>query len=136
MRRGIAGGLAGRFIASPLVPLFLIASMFAGIIAYVTIPREEDPSFHVPLVDIIVSADGLKASDAVELITKPLEQGLRGLPGIEHVYSTTTDNQVLVSVRFIAGTREDDAVLRVNDHPLPQLQRVVGKNQCQRAVVG
>ena len=34
---------------------------------------------------------------------------------MEHVYSQTQDDQAVVTARFVVGTNEDDAVLRVND---------------------
>ena len=115
MSLGFSGTLTKRFIRSPLTPLFLIAALMAGILALVTIPREEDPQIHVPMVDVMVNTDGMKASDAVELVTKPLEVVLRSIPGIEHIYSTTVDNHVMVTARFVVGTNEDHAVLLVND---------------------
>ena len=39
------------------------------------------------MVDIIVRADGLKAEDAVKLVTEPLETIVKGIDGVEHVYS-------------------------------------------------
>jgi multidrug efflux pump subunit AcrB len=124
MKLGISGALTQLFIRSPLTPLFLIAAIMAGSIALITIPREEDPQIHVPMVDVVVNADGLKASDSVELITKPLETILRAIPGVEHIYSTTVDNQVTVTARFVVGTNEDDAVLKVNDKIRANLDRI------------
>ncbi|HQU05450.1 MAG TPA: efflux RND transporter permease subunit, partial [Acidocella sp.] len=124
MTLGISGALAKRFIRSPLTPLFLIAALLAGMIALISIPREEDPQIHVPMVDVVINADGLKASDAVELVTKPLEIVLQAIPGVEHIYSTTVDNQVVVTARFVVGTNEDNAVLLVNDKIKDNLNRI------------
>ncbi len=124
MNLGISGALTKRFIRSPLSPLLLIAALMAGMIALVTIPREEDPQIHVPMVDVIVNTNGLKAGDAVELVTKPLETILRAIPGVEHIYSTSVDNHVTVTARFVVGTNEDNAVLRVNDKIRANLDRI------------
>ncbi|PWW02055.1 multidrug efflux pump subunit AcrB [Hoeflea marina] len=114
-RLGIAGQLTRVFIVSPLTPLFLLAAITFGIVALVTLPREEEPQISVPMVDISVRADGLKAEDAVKLVTEPLETIVKGIDGVEHVYSQTGDNQVLVTARFLVGTNSDAAVLRVHD---------------------
>ena len=53
---GIAGGLTRAFIASPLTPLFLLASLALGLIALVSLPREEEPQISVPMGDIHVEA--------------------------------------------------------------------------------
>jgi multidrug efflux pump subunit AcrB len=82
---GLAGRLTKAFIASPLTPLFLIASLAVGLIALISLPREEEPQISVPLVDIHVQADGLRAEDAVKLVTEPLETIVKGINDVEHV---------------------------------------------------
>ena len=112
---GIAGGLTRAFISSPLTPLIVLAAFVFGFIALLTLPREEEPQISVPMVDIHVSAAGLKADDAVKLVTEPLETIVKSIDGVEHVYSQTGDDKVLVTARFIVGTSSDAAVLRVHD---------------------
>ena len=121
---GLAGTLTRVFISSPLTPLLLIAALALGLIALVTLPREEEPQISVPMVDIMVRADGLKAEDAVKLITEPLETIVKGINGVEHVYSRTSDDQVVVTVRFLVGTSTDAAILRVHDKVLANLDRI------------
>ncbi len=115
MKLGLSGYLTRAAISSPLTPLFLLAAFAFGLAALMVIPREEEPQISVPMVDILVSADGLKAPDATELVTKPLEQIVKGINGVEHVYSQTQDDRVMVTARFLTGTKEDDAVLRVHE---------------------
>jgi multidrug efflux pump subunit AcrB len=109
MNLGIAGVLTRAFIASPLTPLFLIASFALGLVALVTLPREEEPQISVPMVDIHVEANGLKAEDAVKLVTEPLEAIVKSIDGVEHVYSKTLDDGALVTARFLVGTSADAA---------------------------
>jgi multidrug efflux pump subunit AcrB len=59
-----------------------------GLVALITLPREEEPQISVPMVDIHVRADGLKAEDAVKLVTEPLETIIKSIDGVEHVYSS------------------------------------------------
>jgi multidrug efflux pump subunit AcrB len=115
MKLGLSGNLANGFIRSPLTPLFLLAALGLGLIALLTIPREEEPQISVPMIDIMVRADGLAAADAVELITEPLEAIISGIAEVEHTYSNTMDDQVLVTARFKVGVAEDLAVLRVHE---------------------
>ena len=112
---GIAGGLTRYFITSPLTPLFLLAALALGIVALITLPREEEPQISVPMIDIMVQAAGLKAEDAAKLVTEPLETIVKGVNDVEHVYSQTADEQVMVTVRFKVGTSPDAAVLRVHE---------------------
>lgn len=115
MSLGISGHLTRQFIRSALTPLLLIAAVLVGLLALMALPREEEPQISVPMVDIIVSANGYKAGDAIELITRPLEDIIKGIDGVEHVYSTTYDDKVVVTARFYVGTDQDVAVLRVHE---------------------
>ena len=115
MKLGLSGRLTAATIRSPLTPLFLLAALAVGLIALLVIPREEEPQISVPMVDIRVIADGLKAPDAVELVTKPLEAIVKGIDGVEHVYSQTQDDRVMVTARFLVGTKAEDAILRVHE---------------------
>ena len=124
MKLGIAGGLTRSFIQSPLTPLFLLASLAVGLVALLTLPREEEPQISVPMVDIMVRADGLKAEDAVKLVTEPLETIVKSIDGVEHVYSQTRDDNVMVTARFLVGTSSDAAILRVHEKLRANLNRI------------
>lgn len=121
---GIAGAITRAFIGSPLTPLLLLAALVVGLIALITLPREEEPQISVPMVDILVQADGLKAADAAKLVTEPLETILRGIDGVEHVYSRSMDDRVLVTARFLVGTDSDAAILRVHEKVRANLDRI------------
>ena len=121
---GIAGRLTRAFIASSLTPLFILAALAVGLVALSSLPREEEPQISVPLVDIHVQASGLRAEDAVKLVTEPLEGIVKGISGVEHVYSSTSDDRVMVTVRFEVGTTADAAVLRVHDKIRANMDRI------------
>ena len=124
MKLGLSGRLTQSTIRSPLTPLFLLAALAVGLVALTTIAREEEPQISVPMVDIRVNADGLKAPDAVELVTKPLEAIIKGIDGVEHVYSQTVDDRVMVTARFLVGTKADDAILRVHEKIRANIDRI------------
>ena len=124
MKLGLSGRLTQATIRSPLTPLFLLAALAVGLVALLTIAREEEPQISVPMVDIRVNADGLKAPDAVELVTKPLEAIIKAIDGVEHVYSQTVDDRVMVTARFLVGTKADDAILRVHEKIRANIDRI------------
>ncbi len=121
---GISGVLTRSFIRSPLTPLFLLAAIAVGVIALNNLAREEEPQISVHLVDIHLHLDGLKAGDAVELVTKPLEDIIKGVDGVEHVYSQTSDDSAVVTARFFVGTDSDTAILRVHEKINANLDRI------------
>jgi len=124
MKHGLAGRLTGASIGSPLTPLFLLAAFALGLVALVTLPREEEPQISVPMVDIRVEANGLKAEDAEKLVTEPLETIVKSIDGVEHVYSQTHDDGVLVTARFFVGTSADAAILRVHEKIRANMDRI------------
>nr|WP_054005278.1 efflux RND transporter permease subunit [Cypionkella psychrotolerans] len=121
---GIAGRLTQAFIKSALTPLFILAALAAGMLAVISLPREEEPQISVPLVDIHVQAQGLQAENAVKLVTEPLEVIVKGINGVEHVYSSTRDDSALVTARFAVGTNADEAMLRVHDKVRANIDRI------------
>ncbi len=121
---GIAGQLTRAFISSALTPLFILAALAMGMVALISLPREEEPQISVPLVDIHVQAPGLRAEDGVKLVTEPLETIVKGIDGVEHVYSQTRDDSALVTARFLVGTSADSAILRVHEKLRANMSRI------------
>ncbi|MFB2531970.1 efflux RND transporter permease subunit [Paracoccus sp. p3-h83] len=123
-RLGIAGRLTRAFIASALTPLFIMAALAAGMIALITLPREEEPQISVPMVDILVQAPGLRAPDAVKLVTEPLETIVQSINDVDHVYSQTADDRAMLTARFKVGTPSDAAILRVHEKLRANMDRI------------
>jgi multidrug efflux pump subunit AcrB len=123
-RLGIAGALTRAFIRSPLTPLMILASLAVGLVALGSLPREEEPQISVPLVDIHIQAPGLKAEDAVKLVTEPMETIVQAINGVEHTYSSTRDDYAMVTARFLVGTSSDAAILRVHEKVRASMDRI------------
>ncbi|MFC4669569.1 efflux RND transporter permease subunit [Seohaeicola nanhaiensis] len=121
---GLAGGLTRAFIRSALTPLMILAALAVGLVALISLPREEEPQISVPLVDIHIQAPGLRAEDAVKLVTEPMEAIVKGIGGVEHVYSQTRDDYAMVTARFVVGTSADAAILRVHDKIRANFDRI------------
>lgn len=124
MNLGISGRLTRATILSPLTPLFLLAAILVGLIATMTIPREEEPQIKVPMVDIRVGAPGVAAPDVVELVGKPLETIVKSVEGVEHVYTQAEDNGVMVTARFLVGSNPEDAATRINEKINANIDRI------------
>jgi multidrug efflux pump subunit AcrB len=124
MNLGFSGRLTAAFIRSPLTPLMLLAALAVGLLALVQIPREEEPQISVPMVDIMVRADGLAAPDATELIARPLEAIVKSVGGVEHVYTQVDDDQVLVTARFVVGADADNAIVRIHEKIRANLDKI------------
>ena len=110
---GIAGRLAQSFLNSKLTPLFIAASLAIGIFAVAIIPREEEPQILVPMLDIATVMPGASPAEVEERVTLPIEKLVHEISGVEYVYSTSAPGQSLVIVRFLVGTSQEDALIKV-----------------------
>jgi multidrug efflux pump subunit AcrB len=110
---GIAGRLAKAFINSKLTPLFIVASLALGVFAVAIIPREEEPQILVPMLDITTAMPGASAAEVEQQVTLPIETLVHEISGVEYVYSTSSPGQSLVIVRFLVGTPQEGALIKV-----------------------
>ncbi|MFZ1087564.1 MAG: efflux RND transporter permease subunit [Terracidiphilus sp.] len=110
---GIAGRLAHTFLNSKLTPLFIAASLALGIFSVAIIPREEEPQILVPMLDIATAMPGASPAEVEQRVTLPIEELVHQISGVEYVYSTSMPGQSLVIVRFLVGTHQEDALIKV-----------------------
>ncbi len=110
---GLAGKLAHAFLNSKLTPLFIAASLALGVFAVAIIPREEEPQILVPMLDITTAMPGASPAEIEQRVTLPIETLVHQIPGVEYVYSTSSPGQSLVIVRFLVGTPQEDALIKV-----------------------
>jgi multidrug efflux pump subunit AcrB len=111
---GIAGRIAKTFINSKLTPLIIITSVLLGVGAITLLPREEEPQIKVPMIDVLVSMPGSSAKEVEERVTRPMEKLLWEIPGVEYIYSTSSEGQSLAIVRFKVGEDMERSVVRLN----------------------
>jgi multidrug efflux pump subunit AcrB len=112
--RGIAGRIASSFVDSRLTPLIILASVFLGVGAVLLLPREEEPQIIVPMIDVFVQMPGASAKEVEERVTRPMEQLLWEIPGVEYIYSTSSPGRSLAIVRFRVDEDEEKSIVRLN----------------------
>ena len=110
----MAGRIARAFIDSKLTPLIIIASVLLGLFAVLLLPREEEPQIKVPMVDVLVTMPGAGAKEVEERVTRPMEKLLWEIPGVEYIYSTSSEGQSLVIVRFKVGEDMELSLVKLN----------------------
>mgnify|MGYP001614333203 CR=1 FL=1 len=123
---GPAGRMAGYFLHSKLTPLAIFASLFLGLFAFATLPREEEPQIRVPMVDVGLRWTGASAEQIERQLTSPVERRLWEIPKLEYLYSTSRDDGALLIARFQVGTDPDMALAQIRtrlDHAAPELPR-------------
>ena len=121
---GLAGRIAQAFINSKLTPLLVIVSVLLGLFAVIALPREEEPQIKVPMIDVMVSMPGASAKEIEERATRPMEQLLWEIPGVEYIYSTSRPGESLLIVRFLVGSDLETSLVRLNDKLSSNFDRI------------
>ena len=105
--------MAAAFLNSKLTPLIILVSLALGTFAVLMIPREEEPQIVVPMLDVTTMMPGASPQEVEQRISIPIEKLVRELPGVEYVYSTSSPGSSLVVVRFLVGSNQQDALIKV-----------------------
>src|SRR5512136_1872343 len=78
------------------------------------IPREKEPQIIVTMIDLFVKMPGASAKEVEERVTRPMEQLLWEIPGVEYIYSTSSPGFAMAIVRFKVGEDEEKSIVRLN----------------------
>ncbi|MDH5610988.1 MAG: efflux RND transporter permease subunit [Gammaproteobacteria bacterium] len=120
----IAGRVAAYFIDNKLTLLIVLFAFVAGVFAFLMTPREENPKIVVPAANVIVQKSGASPEEIQQLIIKPLEAILQGLPGMDHTYGTAMNSTGVVSVQFDVGENMEDALVRLYDRIMSNIDHM------------
>lgn len=96
--------------------MVLTAGIFvAGMVAYVRLPKESAPSIEVPNIIVTTLYPGASPRDVENLITRPIEQELQGINGVDEIRSTSTEGVSTIVVEFTPDISMDEANQRVRE---------------------
>jgi multidrug efflux pump subunit AcrB len=97
------------------VIVMTIILIVAGLVSYITVPKESMPEFVVPNVIVNTIYPGVAPGDMETLITQPLEDELNTISDVKTVLSTSTEGFSSINVEFEAGMDMDEAMQRVRE---------------------
>lgn len=86
-----------------------------GIYAYVSLPKESNPSIEIPNIVVTTVYPGASPKDVESLITQPVEQEVQGINGIKVIRSTSTEGVSTVIIEFTPDVAIDEATQKVRD---------------------
>ena len=121
---GLAGRIARMFVDSKLTPLLVVTSILLGLASVILLPREEEPQIKVPMIDVMVGMPGASAREVAERVTRPMEQLLWEIPGVEYVYSTSRPGESLVVVRYKVGSDLEESLVKLNQKLQTNFDRI------------
>jgi len=83
--------------------LTLATVLVAGLIAYLTIPKEAEPDIEIPFIYVSMVHEGISPEDSERLLVRPVEQELRSIEGVKEMTANAYEGGANVQLEFIAG---------------------------------
>jgi HAE1 family hydrophobic/amphiphilic exporter-1 len=77
-----------------------VALALVGLIASRLLPLEKFPDIEFPGIFIQIPYEGSSPEEIERLITRPVEEALATLPGVERMFSTSTENDAQIFLQF------------------------------------
>ena len=103
-------GLTRLAIARPVVILMMVAAFLVlGIISYFKLPAELNPQVDFPRVTVRTTYAGTNPQEIETLVTKPIEDAISGVSGVQEIDSYSEQGVSTVSIQFFFGTNLDTA---------------------------
>ena len=96
-----------------LVALITIVIAAFGVYTIPALKQQLLPSLSFPAVSIVAPYPGAAPQIVEDRVTRPLEEGVRGLSGVTGVNSTSRESNATIQVSFDFGTDIDDAQSRI-----------------------
>ena len=115
VNQNIAGKLAKIFIEHPLTIVLAIFILAVGYMALNLTPREENPQIKVAGGAVIVGMPGASALEIQKVIIEPLERKIKGIKGVENIYSTAKESVGIVQIQYYVGQDKADSDLKLYD---------------------
>jgi len=99
------------------VGVIMIVSLivFMGMVSLFNTPTDLLPEMAMPVVAVVTSYSGAGAREVESLVTRPIEQAMGYVGGVESISSESSEGTSVVTAQFIWGTNLDSAVLDIRD---------------------
>ena len=109
-------GALENILNRPKTVLTMMAVMIvAGVLSYISIPKEANPDIDVPVYFVTVNQRGISPGDAERLLVRPLETSLRGLDGLKEVTAIAGQGYAAVILEFNIETEKDKVLADIRD---------------------
>ena len=103
-------------VDNPTSVLVLVAIIiFAGLGAYLSIPRESAPEITVPNIIVTTIYPGVAPKDIETLITRPIEDELNAISDVKTITSSSVEGYSSINIEFNAGVDMSEARQEVRE---------------------
>jgi multidrug efflux pump len=97
------------------VLLMMVVMVIAGVISYISVPKEANPDIDVPVYFVSVTQQGISPGDAERLLVRPLESKLRGLDGLKEITTISAQSNATAVLEFNIGTDKTEVLADIRD---------------------
>ncbi|WP_419910530.1 efflux RND transporter permease subunit [Hoeflea sp.] len=103
-------------ISRPKTVLTLMVFMIAaGIMSYISVPKEANPDIDVPIYYVSIGQQGISPRDAERLLIRPMETSLRGIDGLKELTAIASEGHAGIVLEFNIETDSDQVLADVRD---------------------
>lgn len=97
------------------VYLLTVLITIIGVFSYVTLPKESFPEVEIPIFSVVTVYAGASPADIENVITRPIEQELKGIDGIDVISSVSKQATSIITIEFLTSKDKLVAQQEVND---------------------
>lgn len=95
---------------SRTVVLVLFLILISGVYSYISMPKEAQPDIPIPIINVIMTYQGISPEDAERLLIRPIEKELRSIEGVKEMTAEAVEGSAIVTLEFEAGFNSEKAM--------------------------
>jgi len=105
------------------VSMLILVVLVLGFIALSRLPVDLMPDITYPTLNVSTSYPNTAPEEMEQIITRPIEEALSSVPGVEEIFSVSSQGGSTVRVMFEWGTNIDEAANEIRE----RIDRIVGR---------
>jgi len=105
------------------VSMLILVVLVLGFVALSSLPVDLMPDITYPTLNVSTSYPNTAPEEMEQIITRPIEEALSSVPGVEEIFSVSSQGGSTVRVMFDWGTNIDEAANEIRE----RIDRIIGR---------
>jgi len=105
------------------VTMLILVVLVLGFISFTRLPIDLMPDITFPTLNVSTSYPNTAPEEMEQIITRPIEEALSSVPGVEEIFSTSSQGSSSVRVMFDWGTNLEEAANDIRE----RIDRIIGR---------
>ncbi|MBC7361216.1 MAG: efflux RND transporter permease subunit [Candidatus Aminicenantes bacterium] len=105
------------------VTMLILVILVLGFISLSRLPIDLMPDITYPTLNVFTSYPNTAPEEMEQIITRPIEEALSSVPGVEEIFSVSSQGTSTVRVMFTWGTNLDEAANEIRE----RLDRIISR---------